>query len=79
MKTIHRKTTAAAGLAALAIFGAAACSSEEASSTASSATSSAESAVESATSEMTTSSAAPNADPAANLIGTGCAAYAEQV
>ncbi|PRC49481.1 fasciclin, partial [Mycobacterium sp. ITM-2017-0098] len=39
----------------------------------------AESAVESATSEMTTSSAAPNADPAANLIGTGCAAYAEQV
>ncbi|WP_370737122.1 fasciclin domain-containing protein [Mycolicibacterium aurum] len=28
---------------------------------------------------MTTSSAAPSADPAANLIGTGCAAYAEQV
>lgn len=79
MTTIHRKTTAAAGLAALAIFGAAACSSEEASSTASSATGSAASAVESATSEMTTSSAAPNADPAANLIGTGCAAYAEQV
>jgi uncharacterized surface protein with fasciclin (FAS1) repeats len=79
MKTIHRKTAAAAGLAAVAIFGAAACSSEEASSTASSATSTAESAVESATSEMTTSSAAPNADPAANLIGTGCAAYAEQV
>lgn len=79
MKTIHRKTTAAAGLAALAIFGAAACSSEEASSTASSATSSAESAVESATSEMTTSSAAPSADPASALIGSGCAAYAEQV
>jgi len=79
MKTIHRKTAAAASLAAVAIFGAAACSSEEAASTASSATSSAASAVESATSEMTTSSAAPNADPAANLIGTGCAAYAEQV
>jgi uncharacterized surface protein with fasciclin (FAS1) repeats len=75
----HRKTATAAGLAAVAIFGAAACSSEEASSTASSATSTAESAVESATSEMTTSSAAPNADPAANLIGTGCSAYAEQV
>ncbi|MDG4664934.1 fasciclin domain-containing protein [Mycobacterium sp. 236(2023)] len=79
MTTIHRKTAAAATLAAIAVFGAAACSSEEAASTASSVTSSAESAVESATSEMTTSSAAPNADPAANLIGTGCAAYAEQV
>jgi uncharacterized surface protein with fasciclin (FAS1) repeats len=79
MKTIHRKTAAAAGIAAVAIFGAAACSSEEASSTASSATSTAESAVESATSEMTTSTAAPNADPAANLVGTGCASYAEQV
>ena len=79
MKTIHRKTAAVATLAAAAIFGAAACSSEEAASTASSASSSAESAVESATSESTTSSAAPNADPAANLIGTGCAAYAEQV
>ncbi len=81
MTGFHRKTTAAAGLAALAIFGAAACSSEEASSTASSATSAAESAVESATSEMTTSSAAPadGSDPAANLIGSGCAAYAEQM
>jgi uncharacterized surface protein with fasciclin (FAS1) repeats len=79
MKTIHRKTAAAAGLAAVALFGAAACSSEQAESTASSASSTAESAVESATSEMTTSSAAPSADPAANLIGTGCAAYAEQV
>ena len=78
MTGFQQKTTVA-GLAALAIFGAAACSSEEASSTASSATSAAESAVESATSEMTTSSAAPAADPAANLIGTGCSAYAEQV
>ncbi|MBB2990053.1 putative surface protein with fasciclin (FAS1) repeats [Mycolicibacterium iranicum] len=79
MKTHHRKTTAAAGLAALAIFGAAACSSEEASSNASSATSAAESAAESATGSETTSTSAPAADPAANLIGTGCAAYAEQV
>nr|WP_048630510.1 fasciclin domain-containing protein [Mycolicibacterium aurum] len=79
MMIVHRRKAAAAGLAAVAIFGVAACSSEEASSTASSATSAAESAVESATSEMTTSSAAPSADPAANLIGTGCAAYAEQV
>jgi uncharacterized surface protein with fasciclin (FAS1) repeats len=35
--------------------------------------------MESATDEMTTSSAAHSADPAANLIGSGCAAYAEQV
>jgi uncharacterized surface protein with fasciclin (FAS1) repeats len=61
----------------MAVFGAAACSSEEASSNASSATSAASSAVQSATSS--TSSPAPAADPAANLIGSGCAAYAEQV
>src|SRR5690606_7663216 len=57
----------------------AACSSEGADSTASSATTTSESAMESATTAMTTSSAAPSADPAANLIGSGCAAYAEQV
>ena len=74
MKTLHRKTAAAAGIAAVAIFGASACSSDDAS-TATSATSAAKSAVESAT----TTSAAPVADPAANLIGTGCAAYAELV
>ncbi len=79
--TNYRKTSAVAGLAALAIFGAAACSSEEAASTASSATSAAESAVESATGSETASpsTSAPAADPAANLIGSGCAAYAEQV
>ncbi|SRX81342.1 secreted/surface protein with fasciclin-like repeats [Sanguibacter keddieii DSM] [Mycolicibacterium parafortuitum] len=76
--TTRRKTAAVAGIAAVAIFGAA-CSSEEAGNTASSATSSAASAMESATSEMTTSSGAPAADPASGLIGTGCAAYAEQV
>lgn len=78
MKAFHRKSAAVAGIAAVAIFGAAACSSEEAGSNASSATSAAESAVDSATSSAapTTSAAA---DPAANLIGTGCAAYAEQV
>jgi len=68
MKAFHRKTAAAAGMAAVAIFGAAACSSEEVKSNVSSATS---------TSEAPTTSAM--ADPAANLIGTGCAAYAEQV
>jgi uncharacterized surface protein with fasciclin (FAS1) repeats len=73
----HRRTLAAAGLSALAIFGVAACSSEQAESTASSASSAASSAVESATSTAPTSGAA--ADPAANLVGSGCAAYAEQV
>jgi uncharacterized surface protein with fasciclin (FAS1) repeats len=78
MLTVHRKSAAAASLAALAIFGAAACSSEEASSTASSATSAASSAVESATATSSSPTSAA-ADPAANLVGSGCAAYAEQV
>ncbi|MCV7059367.1 fasciclin domain-containing protein [Mycolicibacterium vaccae] len=79
MMTTRRKSAAVAGIAAVAILGAAACSSEDGGSTASSASSTASSAMESATDEMTTSSAAPSADPAANLIGSGCAAYAEQV
>ncbi|MEH3143001.1 MAG: fasciclin domain-containing protein [Mycobacterium kyogaense] len=78
MITVHRKTVTAASLAAVAIFGAAACSSEQASSTASSATSAASSAVESATGSSSSPTSAA-ADPAANLIGSGCAAYAEQV
>lgn len=79
MKTVHRKSVAVAGLAAVAIFGAAACSSEEAGSNASSATSAAGSAVESATGTSSAAPSAPAADPAANLVGNGCAAYAEQV
>lgn len=74
----HRKTAAAAGLSAFAIFGVVACSSDDASSTASSASSTASSAVEAATSAVSPSPSAA-ADPAANLIGAGCAAYAEQV
>ncbi|MHA0286651.1 fasciclin domain-containing protein [Mycobacterium sp. C3-094] len=79
MITVKRKTVTAASLAAVAIFGAAACSSEEAASTASSATSAASSAVESATGTSTSPTSSAAADPAANLIGSGCAAYAEQV
>ncbi len=67
MRTVHRKAVAAAGLSALAMFGAVACSSES-SSDAATATSAA---VETTTSAM--------ADPAANLVGPGCAGYAEQV
>ena len=73
MKTVHRKTVAAAGLAALAIFGAAGCSNDS--------SSEAETASPSVA-EATTTEAAPTtamADPAANLVGAGCATYAEQV
>jgi uncharacterized surface protein with fasciclin (FAS1) repeats len=73
MRTVHRKAVAAAGLAAVAIFGAAACSSGSAP----------EAGTTTAAVEATTSEAAPGmaamADPAANLVGRGCAAYAEQV
>ncbi|MGB3353611.1 MAG: fasciclin domain-containing protein [Mycobacterium sp.] len=79
MKVIHRKSAAVAGLAAFAIFGAAACSSEEAESNVTSATSAAESAVDSATGTEETPTTSAMADPAANLVGSGCAAYAEQV
>ncbi|MGB0877419.1 MAG: fasciclin domain-containing protein [Mycobacterium sp.] len=73
MKTVHRKTAAAAGIAAVAIFGAAACSSDSSSDATDTATTT--------TTSAQTTSAEPTAaaDPAANLVGTGCAAYAEQV
>jgi uncharacterized surface protein with fasciclin (FAS1) repeats len=76
MRTVHRQGIASAGLAALAIFGVSACSSDsstEASSTAATSTSAA----------AMTADAPPattaKADPAADLVGTGCATYAEQV
>ncbi|MDV3130990.1 MULTISPECIES: fasciclin domain-containing protein [Mycobacterium] len=79
MRTLHRKTVAAAGLGALAIFGAVSCSSDSSSE----ASSEAESTTSAATATMTSSApASPTsamADPAANLVGNGCAAYAEQV
>lgn len=78
MITVHRKTVAAASLAAMAMFGAAACSSD--SSTEANETTTTTTMAE----QTTTSPAAPTttgamADPAANLVGSGCAAYAEQV
>ncbi|KAA0100848.1 fasciclin domain-containing protein [Mycolicibacterium sp. P1-18] len=79
MNSTHRKTVAAVGLTAVAILGASACSSEEASSTASSVSSSASSISSSA---MSSSSSAPMtaaADPASGLVGSSCAAYAKQV
>ncbi|MGD9620505.1 MAG: fasciclin domain-containing protein [Mycolicibacterium sp.] len=79
MKAFHRKSAAAAGIAAVSIFGVAACSSEEAGSNATSPTTAAESVVESPTSATASPTTSAMADPAANLVGTGCAAYAEQV
>nr|WP_236950524.1 fasciclin domain-containing protein [Mycobacterium sp. MS1601] len=59
-----------------------ACSGEQAESNVSSASSAASSAAESATGQTSTMAAptsSASADPAANLVGAGCAAYAEQV
>jgi uncharacterized surface protein with fasciclin (FAS1) repeats len=76
MRTVHRKAVATAGLAAVAIFGVAACSSG-------SEGSSADASTASVTAAETTSAAAPMTkamtDPGADLIGRSCAAYAEQV
>jgi uncharacterized surface protein with fasciclin (FAS1) repeats len=69
MKRTIRRGTLAAGIAIIALFGAACGSSEEpAASSASS------------TSETTTSTSATGmADPAADLVGPGCTGYAQQV
>jgi uncharacterized surface protein with fasciclin (FAS1) repeats len=75
MNSAHRRAIAAAGLSAVAVFGAAACSSE----TASEVSSSASSVSSSVMSTPKSSSAGAVADPAADLVGSGCAAYAEQV
>ncbi len=71
MRNVHRSTLTAATIAAMAVLSLSACSND--SSTAES----------EATAAETTSAAAPTtpamAEPAANLVGSGCAAYAEQV
>lgn len=80
MHTIQHRIFAA-GFAAATALVMTACSSEQAESNVSSATSAASSAAEAATGESSTSAAPTSAmaDPAANLVGAGCAAYAEQV
>jgi uncharacterized surface protein with fasciclin (FAS1) repeats len=80
MNRAHRTAVAAAGLTVVAILGTSACSKEEASSTASEVSSSASSV---SSSVVSSSSSAPAmtaaADPAADLVGTGCAGYAQKV
>jgi len=71
---VHRTALTAAGLAAAAVLTLSACSSTTTSTTTSTATSTTTAA---ATTTTTTTTAA--AAPAANLVGPGCAGYAEKV
>ncbi len=73
MRNVHRSTLTAATIASLAVLGLSACSNSSTSASESSSSMSAET----STSAAATTSA--KADPAANLVGPGCAAYAEQV
>jgi len=72
MRNVHRSTMTAATIAAFAVLGVSACSNDSST------------APPEATAGATSSSAAPTptpakAEPAANLVGSGCAAYAKQV
>ncbi len=71
MRNVHRSTLTAATIAALAVLSLSACSNDS--------STSASSPSEATTSAEAPAAASPMAEPAANLIGTGCAAYAEQV
>ena len=73
MNTMHRKAIAAAGLTAVAIFGAAACSSDPPSPEAA-----ADEYVRDGGDDLGRAES-DGQPPGANLVGTGCAAYAEQV
>jgi uncharacterized surface protein with fasciclin (FAS1) repeats len=73
MTNVQAKTVAAASLAAIAIVGFSGCSSDK---PAAQSSTSSTVATSSSTAPMTTSTAA--ADPAADLIGSGCSAYASQ-
>lgn len=79
MQTIKRTTFAVTGIAAVAMLGLTACSG---STTASNSSAPASTPSASASSSSAAPSGSPSAgsmDPAANLVGSGCAAYAEKV
>jgi uncharacterized surface protein with fasciclin (FAS1) repeats len=76
MKPSHRKAIAAAGLSAVAMLGVSACSSTSTTASSTSASSSSSAAM---TSSSATASTSAMADPAADLVGNGCAAYAQKV
>ena len=77
MNPSQRKALAAAGLCAIATFGVAACSNDSSSDASSSSSSAASSSAQAMTSAAPSTSAM--ADPAADLVGAGCAGYAQQV
>jgi uncharacterized surface protein with fasciclin (FAS1) repeats len=71
MRNVHRSTLTAATIAAMAVLGLSACSND-------SSTAEPEATAAETTSPVETTTPAM-AEPAANLVGSGCAAYAEQV
>jgi uncharacterized surface protein with fasciclin (FAS1) repeats len=73
MISAHQRALAAAGLSAVALLGVAACSNDSKPEASSS------SAATSSSVAMTTPAPTAKADPAADLVGASCAAYAEQV
>lgn len=81
MKSMQRKTVGLLSIAALAAFGLSACSMDNASESTPSSEASASSMAPSSSSmsEETDMSSESAMDPAANLVGPGCAAYAESV
>ena len=79
MSVTKSKSAMAVGFAAVAVLGLSACSSDDGGSTTDAATSSMAEMTTSAQSMTSSAMASGSADPASNLVGPGCAAYAEQV
>ena len=75
MRNVHRSTLTAATIAALAVLSLSACSNDSSTS----ASNSSEATTSAEAQAPAPAPASAMAEPAANLIGTGCAAYAEQV
>src|SRR5882757_4270209 len=73
MISVHQRALTAAGLSAVALLGVAACSNDSKPEAANS------SAATSSSVAMTAPAPAAKVDPAADLVGASCAAYAEQV
>ncbi|MBD7951009.1 fasciclin domain-containing protein [Oerskovia rustica] len=74
---VRTRSYAVAGVAALAILGLTACSSDSDSGSGSDSSSASE--MTTPSDDMSQEAMTPEVDPAANLVGPGCAAYAEQV
>ena len=79
MQNIKRTTFAVAGIAAAAMLSLTACGGSSATSAPASSAPAAAPAASSMAPSPSTSSSAAAMDPAANLVGPGCAAYAAQV